>query len=135
MPRPPQTESRSTPSLRATSSTLAPSATSSRLPDGVKTILCEPKFSTSRPAAYDRLPAGSGNCGFGHLELSRRRIPSPLAGEGGAERRLREGRAEPTGPYRPRALFCTKRRFWVGGELGRTEASRAAVVGQFEFPE
>src|SRR3984885_7746146 len=37
MPRPPQTESRSTPSSRAAASRLAPSANSPRLPDGVKT--------------------------------------------------------------------------------------------------
>src|ERR1700759_1315515 len=37
MPRPPQTESRSTPRARAASSRLKPSATSPRFPDGVKT--------------------------------------------------------------------------------------------------
>src|SRR3984957_17610709 len=37
MPRPPQTESRSTPSARAASSRLAPSPNSPRLPEGVKT--------------------------------------------------------------------------------------------------
>src|SRR5277367_3537411 len=37
MPRPPQTESRSTPSPRAAASRLVPSANSPRLPDGVKT--------------------------------------------------------------------------------------------------
>src|ERR1700728_1484024 len=37
MPRPPQTESRSTPSSRAAASRLVPSANSPRLPDGVKT--------------------------------------------------------------------------------------------------
>ena len=36
MPRPPQTESRSTPSWRATASTVVPAGTRPRLPDGVK---------------------------------------------------------------------------------------------------
>src|SRR5277367_2034726 len=50
MPRPPQTVSRSTPSFRAASSRLAPSSNSPRLPDGLKTIRCEPKPLAPRPA-------------------------------------------------------------------------------------
>src|SRR5664279_417175 len=65
MPRPPQTESRSTPSFRAVSRMLAPSATSSRLPDGVKTILRKAKRSAPRPPpslapAAGRLALGRG---------------------------------------------------------------------------
>jgi hypothetical protein len=53
--------------LRATSSTLAPSATSSRLPDGVKTILCKCKFSTRRPVAAAGMAVGEGIAGSSHI--------------------------------------------------------------------
>src|SRR5271170_2968128 len=51
MPRPPQTESRSTPSRRAASRMLVPSGKRSRLPDGVKTTRGSLKASRPRPAA------------------------------------------------------------------------------------
>src|SRR6516165_10299688 len=59
MPRPPQTESRSTPSVRAAASRLVPSANSPRLPEGVKTTRCALKLerSSSRAPASLAPPA------------------------------------------------------------------------------
>ena len=60
IPRPPQTESRSTPSLRAASSTDVPRGTRPRRPDGVKTTSASPLTSPRRPPAAVASAAAPG---------------------------------------------------------------------------
>src|SRR5215218_750802 len=54
IPRPPHTESRSAPSLRAASSTLVPSGKRPRLPEGVKTTRCS--WATETALLHRRSP-------------------------------------------------------------------------------
>src|SRR5208282_185181 len=69
MPRPPQTESRSTPSARAAASRLVPSANSPRFPDGVKTT----RWALNAGLSLDYQVIGRVAA----------RAPPPLSGRGG----------------------------------------------------
>src|SRR5690606_41668008 len=77
MPRPPHTESRSTPSARAASRRLVPSANRPRLPDGAK---------TTRRSSATRPPAGFAAAAPGFAVGADRRRLAEAADPGGAVR-------------------------------------------------
>src|SRR4051794_32014070 len=80
MPRPPQTESRSTPSLRAASSTVVPSGKRPRLPDGAKKISGLAMVTHRAEFPSPRLRRGGGGGGGARRGAT---PPPPVGGGGG----------------------------------------------------
>src|SRR6266498_5064348 len=107
IPRPPQTESRSTPSARAASSTLVPAANAPRLPEGVKTARTSARPPAPAPDGWLTAPAPSLGGGPPGRHAGGRRPPRPAPQ--GARRPRDSGRSRSCSRGRGRAARPRRR--------------------------